>query len=98
MRKCLFLLRYYQYFQFKTFRKAMGTIIVYPSSAAEAAEVRAYLASKHIRIEEAETDEEILEGLRESVQELNAVLRGQSRNKQSWEEMLNEVENERVAA
>lgn len=78
----------------------MGTITVYPASAAEAAEIKAYLASKHIRIEEEdlETDEEILDGLRESVQELNAILRGELRNEQSWEDMLNEVENEQLAA
>jgi hypothetical protein len=76
----------------------MGTITVYPSSAAEAAEIKAYLASKQVRIEEHETDKEILDGLHESVQELNAILRGQSRNEQSWEDMLNEVENERLAA
>lgn len=78
----------------------MGTITVYPASAAEAAEIKAYLASKHIRIEEEEfeTDEEILAGLRESVQELNAILRGELRNEQSWKDMLNEVENEQLAA
>jgi hypothetical protein len=78
----------------------MGTITVYPANAAEAAEIKAYLASKHIRIEEEdlETDEEILDGLRESVQELNAILRGELRNEQSWEDMLNEVENEQLAA
>jgi hypothetical protein len=46
-----------------------------------------------VRIEEHETDKEILDGLHESVQELNAILRGQARNEQSWEDMLNEVEN-----
>jgi hypothetical protein len=78
----------------------MGTITVYPASAAEAAEIKAYVASKHIRIEEEdlETDEEILDGLRESVQELNAILRGEGRNEQSWQDMLNEVENEQLAA
>jgi hypothetical protein len=82
------------------FKKIMGTITIYPASAAEAAEIKAYLASRHIRIEEddSETDAQILDGLHESVQELNAILRGQSHNEQSWEAMLTEVENERLAA
>lgn len=76
----------------------MGTITVYPSSAAEAALVKAFLAAKHIRSveEDIETDAEILDGLRASVQELNAILRGEKHNEQSWEDMLSEVENERL--
>ena len=76
----------------------MGTIMVYPSSVAEAELVKAFLAAKHIRSEEddTETDAEILDGLRVSVDELNAILRGEKRNEQTWAEMLNEVENERL--
>lgn len=74
----------------------MGTIVVYPSSAAEAAEIRAYLAAKHIRIEELEADEtdaEILDGLRESVQEVKAMIRGELQGQDFWE-MLKDLKAE----
>lgn len=80
--------------------KVMGTITVYPSSTAEADLIKAFLAAKQIRsVEddtETDTDTEILDGLRVSVDELNAILRGEKRNEQTWEDMLNEVENERL--
>ncbi len=76
----------------------MGTILVYPSSTAEAAEVKAYLSARHIRIEELEPDEtdaEILESLRESEQEVKAMMRGDIPKGKDLREILKEMKAER---
>jgi predicted metalloprotease len=76
----------------------MGTILVYPKTAAEAAEIRAFLMARHIRLEElepAETKEEALAGLREAVQEVKAMMRGEIKGQDFWE-MLAELKAEQL--
>lgn len=87
----------------------MGTIVVYPKSAAEAAEIRAFLLARHIRLEElepedfaeqmypCETDDEIRQSLREAVAEYHAMQRGDIPRGKDLREILKEMQAEQLA-
>lgn len=78
----------------------MGTLLVYPKTAAEAAEIRAFLEARHIRLEELEPPEtkaEALAGLRASVAEVKAMIRGELPKGKDLRAILNEMQAEQAS-